>query len=144
MGRLNVHRIVNLLSVVALKTGRTADPFALYALDQLARLPEQCTHELPLGDCLFRVPAMAIVAVFCPDGAPLPSAPPCSRQWPLPCASFDLHRVPRRVRGSHWGAWRKGNGSGRLFLRFIGLLAVLNLTLPPSGLSRVATLPTNA
>jgi len=41
-----------------------------------------------------------------------------------------LHTVPRRVLAPHWGAWRKGKGSG-LFLRFIGLLAVLNLAPTP-------------
>jgi hypothetical protein len=40
--------------------------YGLDALEQLAPPPEQCTHELPLRDGLFRLSPMAIVAVSGP------------------------------------------------------------------------------
>ena len=42
----------------------------LYALEHLTRLPEQRTHELPLGDGLFRVSAKTIVSVSLPRRRP--------------------------------------------------------------------------
>ena len=38
-------------------------PSGLYALEQLPRLPQECTHELPLGDGFLCVLAMSIIAV---------------------------------------------------------------------------------
>jgi hypothetical protein len=53
-----------------------------------------------------------------PLGAPVPFAPPCSRQRPWLVAG-DWHSVPRRVLAKQRRAWRNCEGSG--IGRFMGL-----------------------